>query len=100
MAAEPSEDARFVPVFAHALEHAGGYAPDVARRAAEMLLPDILRYDPARPASYPTNGRTLTDRVVRYFLPILTNGKVMDDNVGPHRDLLDEFPYVGPPHRV
>ena len=27
LAAEPADDARFVPVFAHALEHAGGYAP-------------------------------------------------------------------------
>jgi hypothetical protein len=97
-AGEPSGDARFVPVFAHSLEHAGGYAPDVAGRLAAQLLPDILHYDPARTASYPANGRGLTDRVVRYFLPILTNGKVMDDNVGPHTDLLDAFPYVGPPH--
>jgi hypothetical protein len=22
------------------------------------------------------------------------------DNVGPHRDLLDEFPYLGPPHSI
>ena len=30
---------------------------------------------------------------------ILTNGKVNGDNVGPHSDLLLEFPYVGPPHQ-
>ncbi len=39
---EPANDARFVGAFAHALEHAGGYAPAEARRVAAMLLPDIL----------------------------------------------------------
>jgi hypothetical protein len=32
------------------------------------------------------------------LLAILTNGKVTEDEVGPHRDLLAEFPYLGPPH--
>jgi hypothetical protein len=98
LAAEPKDDARFVDAFAHALEHAGGYAPDAAKRAAEALLPDIMKYDPRRPASYPSNGRLLTDDVIDVFLPILTNGKVKGDKVGPHRDLLAEFPYLGPPH--
>ena len=98
LAAEPKEDARFVEPFAHALAHAGGYAPEAAKRAAQALLPDILSYDPRRPASYPANGRLLTDDVVDAFLPILTNGKVRGDKVGPHRDLLAEFPYLGPPH--
>jgi hypothetical protein len=99
-AASPADDARFVPAFAHALEHAGGYTPDAATRAAEKLLPDILRYDPSRPASYPSNGRAPADDVVAFFLPILTNGKIADDGVRAHRDLLDELPYLGPPHRV
>ena len=29
---------------------------------------------------------------------ILTNGNVTGDKVGPHGDLLDEFPCLGPPH--
>jgi hypothetical protein len=29
---------------------------------------------------------------------VLTNGAVTADKVGPHQDLLAEFPYVGPPH--
>jgi hypothetical protein len=98
LAAEPKDDARFVEVFAHALAHAGGYAPEAATRVAQALLPDIMPYDPRRPASYPTNGRLLTDDVIDLFLPILTNGKVKGDKVGPHRDLLAEFPYLGPPH--
>ena len=98
-AGEPAEDGRFVALFAHALEHTGGYAPEAAKRAAQTLLPDLIRYDPTRPASYPQNGRTLTDDVVDGFLPILTNGKVKGDGQGPHSDLLAEFPYLGPPHQ-
>jgi hypothetical protein len=95
---EPADDARFVDVLAHSLEHTGGYSADEAKRVAGTLLPDVLRYDPARPVSYPDNGRTLTDDVADPFMAILTNGKVSDDKVGPHDDLLPEFPYVGPPH--
>ena len=67
---------------------------------AKTLLPDILTYDPRRPASFPHNGRTLTDDVQDSFLAILTNGKVTEDGVGPHHDLLTEFPYLGPPHKA
>jgi hypothetical protein len=97
-AGEPANDTRFITVFAHALEHTGGYAPAEARRVAGTLLPDVLFYDPTRPASFPNNGRTLTDDVADAFLAVLTNGKVTGDNVGPHIDLLTEFPYLGPPH--
>jgi hypothetical protein len=97
-AAEPAEDSQFIDVFAHALEHTGGYAPEEAQRAAQGLLPDVMRYDPTRPASYPQSGRALSDDVVDGFLTILTNGKVKGDGVGPHTDLLAEFPYLGPPH--
>src|SRR6266478_9039592 len=76
---EPADDARFVAVFAHSLQHAGGYTPQEATRVAGTLLPDILSYDPKRPASFPNNGRTLTDDAVDVFLPILTNGKVTGD---------------------
>jgi hypothetical protein len=100
LAAEPADDARFVPVFAHALEHTGGYTPAEATRVAGTMLPDVLPYDSSKPASYPGNGRALTDDVVDFFLPLLTNGKVTQDKVGPHKDLLASFPYVGPPHKA
>jgi hypothetical protein len=99
-AAEPADDARFVAVFAHALEHTGGYTPEEAKRVAGTLLPDILRYDSTRPASFPDNGRALSDDAVDIFLAILTNGKVTRDGIGPHGDLLPEFPYLGPPHNA
>ena len=98
LAGEPADDGRFVAGFAHALEHAGGYAPEDASRVAGTLLPDILSYDPTRPACFPSNGRTLTDDAVDAFLAVLTNGKVIEDKVEAHRDLLAEFPYLGPPH--
>src|SRR6267143_751871 len=50
LAAEPADDARFVAVFAHSLEHTGGFTPEEAKRVAGTLLPDILFYDPKRPA--------------------------------------------------
>jgi hypothetical protein len=100
LAGEPAEDARFVAVFAHALEHTGAYTPEEARRAAGTLLPDMLSYDPTRPASFPSNGRTLTDDAGDAFLAVFTNGRVTGDKVGAHTDLLAEFPYVGPPHNA
>jgi len=99
-AVEPADDARFVAVYAHSLEHTGGYKPEDATRVAKTLLPDVLTYDPSRPASYPDNGRTLVDDVMDGFVSILTNGRVTSDGVGPHRDLLASFPYVGPPHQA
>jgi hypothetical protein len=100
LAATPADDARFIAVFAHSLEHIGGYSSDEARRVAGTLLPDMVRFDPTRAASYPSNGRALTDDVLDYFLAIITNGKVTTDRVGAHSDLLAEFPYLGPPHSV
>src|SRR5450432_4420754 len=96
---EPVQDGRFLASFAHALEHTGGYTSAEAKRVAATLLPDILPYDSSRPASFPDNGRTLTDDAFDFFMRVLTNGKVNGDNVGPHGDLLLEFPYVGAPHQ-
>jgi Domain of unknown function (DUF4331) len=99
LAGEPVDDARFVAVFAHALEHAGGYTPDEARQVAGTLLPEMMSYDPTRPASFPSNGRTLTDDAGDVFLAVLTNGK-QRNKVKAHRDLFPEFPYLGPPHNI
>jgi uncharacterized protein DUF4331 len=97
LSGEPADDARFIGVFAHELEHSGGYPTEAATDIARKLLPDILYYDPRQPVRYPDNGRTLTDDVVDVFFSIYANRNVTD-MVGPHDDLLDEFPYLGPPH--
>jgi hypothetical protein len=86
--------------FAHSLEHTGGYSQQEASRVASTLLPDLLSYDPSGKTSYPVNGRTLTEDVFDFFLALLTNGKITEDKVGPHSDLIAEFPYVGPPHKA
>ena len=99
LSGEPANDDRFIGVFTHELEHTGGYSPEDAASVARKLLPDILSYDFRRPVSFPHNGRTLADDVVDVFFSIYTNRNVTD-KVGPHRDLLDEFPYLGPPHKV
>lgn len=100
LAGEPAEDTRFVAVFAHSLEHTGGYTPEQATAVAKTLLPDILPYDAKLTASYPVNGRALADDVMDHFISILTNGKVTGDKVGAHLDLLDAFPYLGTPHQA
>src|SRR5437016_8667949 len=94
---QPANDDRFIGAFAHELEHSGGYAPQVAKSVARKLLPDILRYDPREAVRYPHNGRTLTDDVVDHLFSIYENTTITD-RVGPHQNLLPEFPYVGPPH--
>ncbi len=99
LAGEPAHDGRFLAGFAHALEHTGGYSPAEAKRVAGTLLPDVLPYDSTRPARFPDNGRTLTDDAFDSFIRVLTNGKVTEDKVGPHGDLLIDFPYAGPPHQ-
>lgn len=81
------------------LQHTGGYTAAAAEQALHEVLPDVLRYDRSRPAGYP-NGRTLTDDVTSARLAMITNGKVTTDHIGPHTDLLSEFPYLGSPHPV
>lgn len=94
---EPAQDERFVTMFAHALEQTGGYTPEGAKAAARSLLPDVLPYDPKKAAAYPGNGRKPTDDGVDVFLTVL-NGRLTRNKTGPHTDLLNEFPYLGPPH--
>jgi len=75
----------------------GGYPPEEARQAALTVLPDILRYDRTKPASYP-NGRKPTDDVYSMRFAWLSHGKIPPTGLKPHDDLLDEFPYLGLPN--
>jgi hypothetical protein len=96
---EPAQDERFVAMFAHVLEQSGGYSPKAAEAAARSLLPDVLPYDPKKSSAYPANGRTPRDDGKGVFLTVFT-GKLTSDKTGPHADLINEFPYLGPPHRL
>lgn len=62
-----------------------------------MELPDILRYDRAKPAAYP-NGRVLTDDVYSMRFAWLSHGTVRPTGLKPHDDLMNEFPYLGSPN--
>jgi Domain of unknown function (DUF4331) len=94
---QPVDDvANYLTPWSKLLED-GGYPPDEARQAALMDLPDILRYDRAKPAAYP-NGRVLTDDVYSKRFAWLSHGKVPPTGLKPHDDLLHGFPYLGTPH--
>ena len=75
-----------------------GYSPDEATAAVLTVLPDILKYDTTRPASYP-NGRSLTDDVFSARMAFLTHGEVTSDGLKPHDDLLALFPFLGLPNQ-
>jgi hypothetical protein len=77
----------------------GNYPPDEARSVAETILPDILPYDYARPAAFPHSGRALTDDAWDHALSVYTRREI-SDGVGPHTDLLTDFPYLAPPHQA
>jgi Domain of unknown function (DUF4331) len=94
---QPADDiANYLGPWSAVLEN-GGYAPEEAKAAAMQVLPDILRYDRTKPATYP-NGRVLADDVFSMRFAWLTHGKVPPTGLTPHDDLLAEFPYLGPPN--
>jgi len=94
---QPADDvANYLQPWSKLLE-ANGYPPDEAKAAVLTVLPDILRYNRAQPATYP-NGRLLTDDVYSARFAWLTHGKVTSDGLKPHDDLLAEFPYLGAPN--
>src|SRR5437773_8550060 len=71
LAGEPANDDRFIGVFAHELEHSGGYSREDAKNVASTLLPDMLSYDPREPVRYPHNGRTPKDVVLQHLCSIV-----------------------------
>jgi hypothetical protein len=97
-AGQPVDDvASYLEMWAQILRDQG-YAPDAATAAARTVLPDILRYDRERPATYPENGRNLTDDVFTLRMAFLSNGKAGSGGVPPHADLRPDFPYLGLPN--
>ena len=99
-ASEPAGDReRWTDQFAHLMGHTGHYsrAEAVAAIDADGLLPDMLAFDPARPAHYP-NGRVFTDDVINYRLAFLSRGEIPPTGLRPHPDILSGFPYLGNPH--
>src|SRR6266540_1026317 len=100
-ASEPVNDRkRWLDQFVHLMGHTGNYSREEAIAAIdkEGTLPDVLSFDPSKPAQYP-NGRVFTDDVIDYRLAFLTKGECPPSGLKPHTDILKEFPYIGTPHQ-
>jgi hypothetical protein len=101
-ASEPVNDyKRWLELFVHLMGHTGNYTREEAIAAINEagILPDMLNYDPSKPATYP-NGRVFTDDVINARLSFLSKGDIPPDGLAPHTDILKEFPYIGTPHPV
>jgi hypothetical protein len=99
-ASEPVNDRnRWLDQFVHLMGHTGNYARDEAIAAIdkERTLPDVLSFDPSKPARYP-NGRDFTDDVIDYRIAFLTKNQCPPTGLKPHTDVLKTFPYLGNPH--
>ena len=99
-ASEPVNDReRWLELFIHLMGHTGDYTRDDAITAIDEhgILPDMLSFDPTKPAGYP-NGRTFADDVINFRLSFLSKGDIPPDGLEPHTDTLKEFPYLGTPH--
>jgi Domain of unknown function (DUF4331) len=99
-ASEPVNDRkRWLDQFVHLMGHTGNYSRDEAIAAIdnERTLPDVLTFDPAKPAKYP-NGRVFTDDVIDYRIAFLTKSQCPPTGLKPHTDILKEFPFIGTPH--
>ena len=94
---EPATDDRFVDSFGTCSNTPAGIRRTTRGvwRARSCGRPRLRR---ATGVPYPENGRALTDDATDHFLAVFTNGQVTGDQVGPHTDLLTEFPYLG--HRT
>lgn len=100
-ASEPVNDyKRWLDQFVHLMGHTGNYTREEAIAAINEhgILPDMLSYNPSKPAKYP-NGRVFTDDVINARLSFLSKGDIPPDGLAPHTDTLSEFPYLGTPHQ-
>jgi hypothetical protein len=100
-ASEPQNDRqRWTDQFVHLMGHTGHYTREEAIAAidADRVLPDMLHFDPSKPAKYP-NGRSFLDDVIDHRLKFLSKGDIPPTGLRPHTDVLREFPYLGTPHQ-
>jgi len=78
-------------------------APPLSRSAvdagalADVLLPDVITYDPTNPGGF-LNGRKLTDDVIDIELDLLSNHLVTTDFVANDSTFLPGFPYLAAPN--
>jgi Domain of unknown function (DUF4331) len=104
----PSADVpRFSQIVADALVRVIGLAGSAgdpaayAQRVAERLFPATLPYVLDSAASFGFagfNGRALTDNVENVLLSLQANTPIDQGAAVDRANILDEFPYFGPPH--
>jgi hypothetical protein len=68
-----------------------------AQGLADVLLPDVITYDPTNPGGF-LNGRKLTDDVIDIELGVLSNNLVTTDFVADDNTFLTVFPYLAAPN--
>jgi len=98
-AGEPNQDqGRWMGHLIEVMAETGGYTRKEAIDAivAEGTLPDVLTYNPRKPAAYP-NGRTLADDVADYRSKFLTKGRTPLTDFAPRGEFLPDFPYLRAP---
>ena len=96
---QPAEQrARFLPTVVARFQAYDFDEPEATTLALEWL-PDMLPYDYTSGAGFP-NGRTLADDIINAFVRLVTRERCVPCPVTPHTDLLNDFPYLGPPHPV
>src|SRR5262249_1758104 len=80
---------RWLDQFVHLMGHTGNYTREEAIAAIdkEGTLPDVLSFDPSKPAKYP-NGRVFTDDVINYRIAFLTKNQAPPTGLKPHTDTL------------
>jgi hypothetical protein len=67
----------------------------VSSRSVPVVTEGGKQFHAARAEELQMSDTTMPKQI---FLSMLNNGEVTGDKVGPHGDLLNEFPYLGPPH--
>lgn len=96
---QPQNDARdFGPVILQTLAHFGTNAANTATLAS-VAVPDTLKFDVTKPDGFP-NGRKLDDRVIDTLLTLILNQPTSDGTPGNDVPLLQDFPYLAPPHQA
>ena len=99
-AGAPNRDReRWIGQFIHLMGRTGGYTREEAIAAidAEGTLPDVLTFNPAKPAKLPERSR-LHRRRDRLPDGVPDQGEAPAIGLTPHTDILPEFPYLGAPH--
>src|SRR5262249_53766907 len=86
--ADPAADpAAFKPAMVSILVNVYGQTPATANAIANVLLPDVNRFQIGNTDGFLGNGRRLADDVVDIELNLYTGGKNTTDNVGDDNGL-------------